>query len=790
MEQHELTFRVFVSSTFSDLVAERNTLQEHVFPRLRDYCQKHGVRFQAIDLRWGVSEEAALDQQAMNICLEELRRCQRTSPRPNFIVLLGQRYGWCPLPSQITANEFETIRDQITAADERALLDHWYRRDDNAVPPEYCLQPRQIDVGENQSEPEKEAAREAEANAWGEIEHRLRAILLAGVNRLAWPMKDERRLKYETSATHQEILHGALQVKDTIDHVFGFFRTIEGLPQDARAGDYLDLDPQGRPDAEALARLDRLQADLRTRLSNNILTYSAAWTGTGPNDDHLQQLCADVYELLRKVIDVELQRRDRSDPVNQEAIAHQTFGQERARVFIGRQDLLKRIQQYLDGQDRYPLVVHGVSGSGKSALMAKTIADHESLDTNHEIIVRYIGATPASSNIRSLLEGLCKEITLQYGGDVSTVPMEYTKLVVEFLNRLALAKVEKPLVVFLDALDQLSDADHGRNLAWLPAQLPEYVRLVVSTLPGECLTALEHKLVGPVPRLPQFVEVTPMTAHEGAEVLAAWLHGAYRTLQPQQRDQVLTEFHGCPYPLYLKLAFEEARRWRSWDGNVGVMGDVAGVLGNLFDRLEQPQQHGALLVSRALGYLAASRHGLTEDELLDVLSADKEVMTEFRRRSPKSPMFDQLPVVVWARLFADLEPYMTQRQANGTTVMTFYHRQMEETAVKRYLADGRKLRAHQSLARYFCSKVDPTTNRKWDGNYTRGFNELPFQQANGGMWNEAFETLTSPGFLEKRLPLKANNEYLASQEFDSQSNALFALISDFEMVARGIPYDL
>ena len=29
------TFRIFVSSTFSDLVAERNALQEHIFPRLR-----------------------------------------------------------------------------------------------------------------------------------------------------------------------------------------------------------------------------------------------------------------------------------------------------------------------------------------------------------------------------------------------------------------------------------------------------------------------------------------------------------------------------------------------------------------------------------------------------------------------------------------------------------------------------------------------------------------------------------------------------------------------------------
>ena len=121
MPQAARTFRIFVSSTFSDMKVERNALQEHVFPRLRELCTQHGTRFQAIDLRWGVSEEASLDQQIMKICLEEIARCQRVTPRPNFIVLLGDRYGWQPLPEEIPAAEFEAILERVSP-EERALL--------------------------------------------------------------------------------------------------------------------------------------------------------------------------------------------------------------------------------------------------------------------------------------------------------------------------------------------------------------------------------------------------------------------------------------------------------------------------------------------------------------------------------------------------------------------------------------------------------------------------------------------------------------------------------------------
>jgi hypothetical protein len=108
-------FRVFVSSTFGDLTAERAALQDRVFPRLQALCAQRGAQFQPIDLRWEVTEEASLDQQAVTICLEEVSRCRKTTTRPNFLLLLGDRYGWRPPPPRIPSAEFDALRPHLPA---------------------------------------------------------------------------------------------------------------------------------------------------------------------------------------------------------------------------------------------------------------------------------------------------------------------------------------------------------------------------------------------------------------------------------------------------------------------------------------------------------------------------------------------------------------------------------------------------------------------------------------------------------------------------------------------------
>jgi hypothetical protein len=49
-------------------------------------------------------------------------------------------------------------------------------------------------------------------------------------------------------------------------------------------------------------------------------------------------------------------------------------------------------------------------------------------------------------------------------------------------------------LIFLDSLDQLSDDENARNLRWLPFDIPQHVKVVVSTIPdSDCMAVIHQK---------------------------------------------------------------------------------------------------------------------------------------------------------------------------------------------------------------------------------------------------------------------------------------------------------
>lgn len=49
--------RVFLSSTFADMQAERDYLVKKIFPAVRSEFRRRNVDLTVLDLRWGITEE-------------------------------------------------------------------------------------------------------------------------------------------------------------------------------------------------------------------------------------------------------------------------------------------------------------------------------------------------------------------------------------------------------------------------------------------------------------------------------------------------------------------------------------------------------------------------------------------------------------------------------------------------------------------------------------------------------------------------------------------------------------
>lgn len=61
--------RLFLSSTFLDMQAERDVLTKFVFPEIRKRADQRGVEFLTVDLRWGVTSDQVQAGQLLPICL-------------------------------------------------------------------------------------------------------------------------------------------------------------------------------------------------------------------------------------------------------------------------------------------------------------------------------------------------------------------------------------------------------------------------------------------------------------------------------------------------------------------------------------------------------------------------------------------------------------------------------------------------------------------------------------------------------------------------------------------------
>jgi len=221
-----------------------------------------------------------------------------------------------------------------------------------------------------------------------------------------------------------------------------------------------------------------------------------------------------------------------------------------------------------DGQD---LVVLGESGGGKSALLANRVHLWRQAHPEDSVFQHYLDASPMSAGHLALLRRLmvaimrwCQDENAESasGAEEERLPVqaeEIVKALPEYLGRLDYHCRQKNVgaVIVLDALNQIEDGEQGRRLVWLPYRMSGDIRLIVSTLPGDTLDALEDR------NWPTLT-VEPLVPDERTRLIAGYLAQFSQGLSDQRAERI-AKVTAAANPLYLKTLLNDLRATGAYD---------------------------------------------------------------------------------------------------------------------------------------------------------------------------------------------------------------------------------
>jgi hypothetical protein len=645
------TVRVFISSTFRDMHAERDWLVQRVFPALRERLEPYRVHLVDIDLRWGVTEDQANNDEVLGICLSQIHYC-----RPFFLGMLGERYGWVTdkVPESVTSN-------------------------------------------------------------WDWVRHHL-----------------------DKSITELEILHGVLNNPDMQGHSLFCFRDpafLKDVPADRRA----DLEPES---PEHLTKLNNLKQAVRESKLPLMENYPCRFAGLKRNGtvklEGLEEFGRRVFDWLWDSIRREKQLPDApqaaadADPLAEEQDHHERFMESRLRVYIGRDSLQQSLAAFADGNEELPCLVTGPSGSGKSAALARFATEYAARHPGALVIPHFVGASPASTGLRSMLLRFCSTLKREFQL-AEEVPPDTNGLVTAFRQFLEKVPADRRVVLVVDALNQLDEADNAQRLTWLPWKFPTHVKLIASCIadPGREEPVLQAFANRPHRAIP----VEALTPAERQAILKEVPSLSAKTLDEVQVSLLLAN-PATANPLFLLVALEELRgfgsfeqldprisefphaigaesAWPSWlaawrtraealadvrkrqallkrvalienalQSAKPVEDTVTELFRQVIERLENGFDSGA--VRSMLSLLASARRGLSDRELLDLVEGPG-VATE-------QSASDLFPVL------RQLRTYLQHRGR----LWDFFHRNLFKAVRDYYLrAEEDRSAAHARLAAYF-----------------------------------------------------------------------------------------
>lgn len=642
--------RVFISSTFTRFEGVRDTLVGEVFPEIQELCRKNGFSFRAIDLRWGITENEGRQHQVADICFEEIRRCIKYSPAPNFIVLSDDYYGWIPAPASISKACWTLVLDELEKTDPRGLkyLGKWYKKDLNDLSESMILQ---YEAGDQ----EKEIFDEA-------VEKKICGILFPAAQKVL-PDQYSMRVAFGGSLTEQEISLGFFSQEGAREHTLVMIRETQGEQTE---------DGENRDSAFNAHNLNR---HLKEEMSRGGRPQWVPIREGHVAEEALRFLIPVVQRQIDKVLREEEEETDFQRECRELEEALAPAGEE----YIEMGGRLRLLEEFA-GQNRgRAAVIRGKQGSGKSTLLKYFVRKNPG-----SCLGVFAELQGERSTVESALRFLAESLLMKglLTGIVDRDPEE--SCVGWFERQMEHLRKEAEITMVLDCAELLTDF-RNQEESLFSLRLPAGAVLLVSCVDESALSDLDLQY------RPSMMTLNPVGRTESRSVLFEMLEGYGRTLTAFQRECLQKRLPESATPLYLRQLAASLRNVRAYTQQEGlpeeydsIPGDTCSMVKNTLTRYMGAQLSG--LYRHALTYIALSTRGLSEGELIGLLLREmnrgSELNTELLRNSFwEIKNREHVVNVFWARMFFQLQDYLGTYPDHENMLIRFRHGVIRDAAV-------------------------------------------------------------------------------------------------------------
>lgn len=307
--------------------------------------------------------------------------------------------------------------------------------------------------------------------------------------------------------------------------------------------------------------------------------------------------------------------------------------------------------------EHYAIMVKGPPCSGKSMFLSKLCCKaREMFGKDTVLITRYVGLTSASTSCEDVLRAICNHLNKLLQQNLSLKSYNMSKLRNYFhglLNRVS--KGKRHVVLAVDSIDKMrissSEADPNAALDWIVSKLPAKVHFVVSynTCP---LTPAVERLDGKAMSDDHKITFPDSTEEEIKSTIQSKLKSKMRALGKEQETLFRGLLPRSRSPLVTSLLLEKACRMPSHYPPAEMTAAISTdeLVSSRLARIEQTV--GAKPVRALCRYITLAKEGLSEVEILDLLSCNNDLLLEIYPQD--IPKILRFPFQTWLHIKDEL----------------------------------------------------------------------------------------------------------------------------------------